>query len=66
MSAAKPASFRSQYQALVTSGEIEADTAQARAVGPREVWSGSNFTLSAMRSSAADGRRIVRNIWMWE
>jgi hypothetical protein len=39
---------------------------QARADGPREVWSGSNFTLSAMRSSAADGRRIVRNIWMWD
>jgi cell division protein ZapE len=32
MSAAKPASFRSQYQALVTSGEIEADAAQAVAV----------------------------------
>jgi cell division protein ZapE len=29
MSAAKPASFQSQYQALVTSGEIEADAAQA-------------------------------------
>lgn len=32
MSAAKPAPFRSQYQALVTSGEIEADPAQAAAV----------------------------------
>jgi cell division protein ZapE len=32
MSAAKPTSFRSQYQTLVTSGEIEADAAQAVAV----------------------------------
>src|SRR5688572_28267031 len=31
MSAAKPSSFRSQYQTLVTSGEIEADAAQAAA-----------------------------------
>jgi cell division protein ZapE len=31
MSSAKPASFRSQYQALVTSGELEADAAQAAA-----------------------------------
>ncbi|MDQ8729552.1 cell division protein ZapE [Bradyrhizobium sp. LHD-71] len=31
MSAAKPASFRSQYQTLVTSGEIEADAAQSAA-----------------------------------
>jgi cell division protein ZapE len=33
MSAAKPSSFRSRYQSLVTSGEIEADPAQADAVG---------------------------------
>lgn len=32
MSAAKPASFRSQYQALIAAGEIEADPAQAGAV----------------------------------
>src|SRR5262245_25395607 len=31
MSAAKPASFHSQYQMLVSSGEIEADPAQAEA-----------------------------------
>ena len=32
MSPTKPSSFRSHYQALVTSGELEADTAQAAAV----------------------------------
>ena len=32
MSAAKPSSFRSRYHSLVTSGEIEADPAQAAAV----------------------------------
>jgi hypothetical protein len=39
---------------------------RARADGPREIWSGSNFTLSAARSSAAGDRRITRHIWMWE
>ncbi|HEX8238987.1 MAG TPA: phage tail protein [Allosphingosinicella sp.] len=38
----------------------------ARADGPAELWSGSNFTLSAMRSSAPRGRRISRHIWTWE
>jgi phage tail-like protein len=38
----------------------------ARADGPREVWTGSNFTLSSARSSAQWGRRIERHIWTWE
>lgn len=38
----------------------------ARADGPAELWSGSNFTLSALRSSAPRGRRINRHIWTWE
>jgi phage tail-like protein len=38
----------------------------ARADAPAELWSGSNFTLSALRSSAARGRRINRHIWTWE
>ena len=38
----------------------------ARADGPREVWSGTNFTLSAARSSAAGGREITRHIGSWE
>ncbi len=33
---------------------------------PSEVWSGTGFMVSAQRSAAAPGRRIVRNIWMWE
>ena len=32
MDAASPASFRARYKSLVTSGAIEADPAQARAV----------------------------------
>jgi phage tail-like protein len=39
-------------------------TAVAR--GPREVWSGSGFTLSAAGSRAGPGRRISRYIWSWE
>jgi phage tail-like protein len=38
----------------------------ARADGPGELWSGSNFTLSALRSSAPQGRRINRHIWTWD
>jgi hypothetical protein len=38
----------------------------ARADGPAEIWGGSNFTLSALRSSAAKGRSISRYIWTWE
>jgi hypothetical protein len=38
----------------------------ARAEVPREVWVGSDFTLSALRSAAAPGRRIERHIWTWE
>ena len=38
----------------------------ARADGPAELWSGTSFTLSGLRSSAAAGRRIERHIWMWE
>jgi hypothetical protein len=38
----------------------------ARAEGPREVWSGTNFTLSAARSSAQADRQITRHIWTWE
>jgi phage tail-like protein len=38
----------------------------ARADAPAEVWSGSGFTLSAARSSAARGRSISRYIWTWE
>jgi phage tail-like protein len=34
--------------------------------GPREVWAGSGFTLSAAGSRAAPGRRISRYIWSWE
>ena len=34
--------------------------------GPSEVWSGTGFLLSAARSSAAAGRSITRNIWMWD
>jgi hypothetical protein len=29
------------------------------------VWSGTGFLLSAMRSEAAAGRAIERNIWTW-
>lgn len=38
----------------------------AVARGPREVWTGSGFTLSAAGSRAAPGRRISRYIWSWE
>jgi phage tail-like protein len=38
----------------------------ARADAPREVWSGTNFTVSAARSSAQGGREITRHIWTWE
>ena len=33
--------------------------------GPSEVWAGSGFLLSAIRSSAAPGRHIERHIWTW-
>ncbi len=49
MSAAKPASFRSQYQALVTSGEIEADAAQASAA---EAFAGLEAMLAHYRPAA--------------
>lgn len=32
---------------------------------PSQVWSGTGFMVSAQRSSAAPGRKIVRNIWTW-
>ncbi|HEX3405644.1 MAG TPA: hypothetical protein VHS81_00270, partial [Caulobacteraceae bacterium] len=32
---------------------------------PSEVWSGTGFMVSAQRSAAAPGRKIVRNIWTW-
>ncbi len=32
---------------------------------PSEVWSGTGFLVSAQRSAAAPGRKIVRNIWTW-
>lgn len=38
----------------------------AKADGPGEVWQGSDFTLSALASRAAEQRRINRYIWMWE
>ncbi|MEE9432861.1 MAG: hypothetical protein V3V15_01305 [Sphingorhabdus sp.] len=38
----------------------------ARADGPSEVWHGGSFTLSAINSTAAKGRRINRHIWMWD
>jgi phage tail-like protein len=38
----------------------------AVAEGPSEVWSGTGFVISAARSHAAAGRRVARNIWMWE
>ncbi|HEX5182426.1 MAG TPA: hypothetical protein VFW19_04640 [Allosphingosinicella sp.] len=38
----------------------------ANAEGPPEVWSGTGFTLTAMRSAAAQGRRIERYIWTFE
>ncbi len=38
----------------------------ARADGPEEVWHGGSFTLSAINSTAAKGRRINRHIWMWD
>ena len=37
----------------------------AVADAPASVWSGSEFLLTSARSRASDGRRIVRNIWMW-
>jgi len=38
----------------------------ANADGPEEVWHGGSFTLSAINSTAANGRRINRHIWMWD
>ncbi len=38
----------------------------AVADGPQEIWSGAGFLVSAARSSAAPGRTITRNIWMWD
>lgn len=34
--------------------------------GPREVWRGSSFTLSALRSRATPGRQLTRHIWTFE
>lgn len=39
---------------------------EAHADGPREVWRGSSFSLSALASRAAEGRRIGQHIWTWE
>lgn len=39
---------------------------RARAEGPREVWMGDGFTLSALASEAASRRQIERYVWMWE
>ena len=49
MSAARPASFRSQYQALIATGEIEADPAQAGAV---EAFSALEARLTGYRPAA--------------
>lgn len=49
MSAAKPAPFRSQYQALVSTGEIEPDRAQAAAV---EAYSDLEAELAHYRPAA--------------
>ncbi|MBV9931292.1 MAG: hypothetical protein JO013_10145 [Alphaproteobacteria bacterium] len=38
----------------------------ARADGPPQAWSGTGFTISALRSRAAEGRRVERHIWTWE
>lgn len=38
----------------------------ARADGPREVWIGDSFTLSALASRAAGQAKINRYVWMWE
>jgi hypothetical protein len=38
----------------------------ARGEASPEAWSGTSFTLSALRSSAAKGRSISRYIWTWE
>jgi hypothetical protein len=37
----------------------------AVADGPGEVWTGTGFLLSSVRSEAAAGRVIDRNIWTW-
>jgi len=50
MSAAKPASFRSQYQLLVSTGEIEADAAQAAAAK----------AFAALEERLADYRPVAR------
>lgn len=39
---------------------------RAHAEGPREVWVGDGFTLSALASEAASRRQIERYVWMWE
>jgi hypothetical protein len=38
----------------------------AHADGPPQVWSGTGFTITALRSRAAEGRRVDRHIWTWE
>ncbi|MCJ2186498.1 hypothetical protein [Novosphingobium beihaiensis] len=38
----------------------------AHADGPREVWAGDGFTLSALASQAGASRRIERYVWMWD
>lgn len=38
----------------------------ARADGPREVWVGDSFTLSALASRAAGQAQLSRYIWMWD
>ena len=39
---------------------------EAKADGPAQVWSGRGFTLSALRSTAASGRKVSRHIWTWD
>jgi cell division protein ZapE len=57
MSAAKPSSFRSRYQALVTSGEIDADPAQAAAV---ESFAALEAELAHYRPAARSKRLLGR------
>src|SRR5690242_12735801 len=59
MSAAKPSSFRSRYQSLVTSGEIEADPAQAAAV---KSFSVLEAELAHYRP-AARGKRLLGRLF---
>jgi cell division protein ZapE len=57
MSLAKPASFHSQYHALVTSGEIEADAAQAAAA---EAFAALEAQLAHYRPAARKPRLLGR------